>query len=320
MAGPPPNSNVAQSLLSTHRALLDTLTSFLTVTTHHILYLRRIYPPVSFLSTRAYNYPVRQNRHPTVCAWINDAVSAIRDQFEKNTVERVSLCIYECDSNRVLERWTFDLRSLPSVARRDRDVPFETSLSEEEDLLSKKVNLADLEAHFRATLSRITTSASRLSPLPEGPTAPDCSFTLAVEVRDKADRPVGRIEKEERKWIAAEPESFVASLSPAPAVGSRQQAHEGIDSNSAKTHPVRRLEAGELRMEVWVEEAAAKFEYDLPASTPGGSLPPHQRSANMSYGAGKEKFDPGNMFAYDLEEPDINRKPGGGIGTDYQRQ
>ncbi|KIY01171.1 uncharacterized protein Z520_02723 [Fonsecaea multimorphosa CBS 102226] len=314
MAAPPPNPNTASNFVSTRRALLDTVTSFLTVATHHVLYLRRLYPPVSFLSARAYNYPVRQNRHPAVCAWVNDAVSAIRDQLDKNTVEKVLLCIYECDGNHVLERWTFDLRSFPSIVNGDVDIPFESTPSDDGDLLNNQVNLADLEANFRATLSRISTSAARLRPLPEGPDAPECSFTLAIEVKDRADRPVGRIEKEERKWIAAEPQPRPPSSTPG-----LQRNDKESPSLSARTHPVRRVEAGELQMEVWVEEAAAKFEFNLPPPSSGSSLPPEQRAANMSYGAGKEKFDPENMYTYDLEPPDVNRKPQGGAMTDYQR-
>ena len=208
MAAPPPSTATTSHLLSTHRALVDTLTSFLTVCTHHILYLRHVYPPRSFLSTRAYNYPVRQNRHPAVCAWINDAIAAIRDQLAKNTIANISLCIYECESNRVLERWTFDLHSFPSVAKRDRDVPFSTTDGNYDEALAAKVNLVDLEATFRATLSRITTSSNRLKPLPEPPHGPECSFTLTIELAATADRPVGRLENEERKWIAAEPDSF----------------------------------------------------------------------------------------------------------------
>ncbi|KEF53962.1 uncharacterized protein A1O9_09757 [Exophiala aquamarina CBS 119918] len=334
MAGPPPNPNTVSNLLSTHRALVDTLTSFLTVTTHHILYLRRLYPPVSFLSARAYNYPVRQSRHPAVCGWIKDAVAAIRDQLEKNTVEKVSLCIYECDENRVLERWTFDLRSFPSVAKRDRDVPFESSSNNVNDAdhpLARRVNLADLEANFRATLSRISTSAAKLTPLPEGPAAPECSFTLTIEVKDKADRPVGRLEKEERKWIASEPEPFDRNTNnPTGETSSsnplNQSNSENPDPNS-KTHAIRRLEAGELRMEVWVEESAAKFSYQ-PSSSPLSSFSsqrppasdPAQRRAKMSYGAGTEKFNPENaMYQYDVEPADINRKPQSGAMTDYQR-
>lgn len=401
MAGPPPNPNTTSNLLSTHRALLDTLSSFFTVTTHHILFLRRLYPPVSFLSARAYNYPVRQSRHPAVCRWINDAVAAIRDQLEKNTVEKVSLCIYECDENRVLERWTFDLRSFPAVAKRDRDVPFESSSNHDNEndnhngndnnesnevrdlLLARKVNVSDLESNFRATLSRISTSAAKLTPLPEGPGAPECSFTLTIEVKDKADRPVGRLEREERKWIAAEPEPFdierrSTGLEPshpassttgeggAALASSRSKKHIGSNddkssdpdhrpgtslspsksksTSTSKTHPIRRLEAGELRMEVWVEESAAKFHYHNtgdPTSTTSPSpstaratATTQQRRLKMSYGAGTEKFNPEqqggaladqdqdrnhDQYQYDLEPADVNRKPQGGSSTDYQR-
>ncbi|RVX67651.1 hypothetical protein B0A52_08180 [Exophiala mesophila] len=324
MANPQPNASTVSNLLTTHRALLDTVTSFLTVVTHHILFLRQLYPPISFLSARAYNFPVRQNRHPQVCRWINDAVAAIRDQLEKNTVEKICLCIYECSESRVLERWTIDLRSFPSVAKRDRDVPFEDNTSDADDSntagaaeadLSRKVNLADLEASFRAMLSRISSSAAKLSPLPHGPGAPECSFTLTIEVKDAADRPVGRLEREERKWIAAEPDSFEEE----------ENLFEGgrtsnvVSKTHPRTHPVRRLEAGELRMEVWVEESAAKFNY--PSSYPVSAAEAAAKRRNKtSFGAGKDKFAPDGMHGdYDLEPPDLHRKPQGGAGTDYQR-
>jgi len=327
MAAAPPNQTSLSNLLSTHRALLDTLISFLTVSTHHILYLRRLYPPVSFLSARAYNYPVRQNRHPAVCTWINDAAAAVRDQLEKNVVERVALCIYESDSNRVLERWTFDLRSLPSVAKRDRDVPFDSGPDEPE--LARKLNIADLEANFRATLSRISTSASKLKPLPEGPDAPECSFTLAIELKDNADRPVGHLEKQERKWIAAEPES-IAQTTPSGQDGNGEDRINRRTQLEGKTHPVRRLEAGEFRMEVWVEESAAKFEYKTAgASSLSQMTTPAQRAASMSYGAVADKSNPDNGYGYgddngdndsdsfDLEPADVNT-PSGAM-TDNQR-
>lgn len=382
MADPPANAITTSNFLSTHAALLDTLVSFLTVATHHILYLRRLYPPISFLSARAYNYPVRQNRHPAVCRWINDAVSAVRDQLEKNAVERVSLCIYECTNNRVLERWTFDLHSLPTIARSDTDVPFDfpaaaaatttttvvlTTAAEDDpesgagpstvvDELGRTVNVADLEAHFRATLSRISTAAGRLEPLPEGPGAPECSFTLAIELKDHADRPVGRIDREERKWMATEPEPEPEPEPerqpeqkpvPQPQItttattrsASSHSAEKQLDVQNQvirapakpqppRTHAIRRLEAGELRMEVWVEESAAKFELAA-AQGPKAqkqttreqddSSSAAKHAAKMSYGAGTDKFDPENQYPYDLEPPDVNRKPQGGAMTDYQR-
>jgi hypothetical protein len=213
-----------------------------------------------------------------------------------------------------LERWIFDLRSFPSVSKRDRDVPFASSIStgaapsslDGGDQLKRKVNLADLEADFRATLSRISTSAAKLRSLPEGLGAPECSFTLTIEVKPTADRPVGRLEKEERKWIAAEPDPFSDTPS---------NPDSSSGSGKAQTHAIRRLEASELRMEVWVEESAAKFTF--PVSSSASQMTPEERRTNMSYGAGTEKFDPGNLLPYDLEPADVNRKPQGGAMTDY---
>ena len=304
MASVPPNTSASSNLLTTQRALVDTICSFLTVATHHILYLRRLYPPVSFLATRAYNYPVRQNRHPEVCTWVNDALAAVRDQLEKNTVETVALCIFECENNEVLERWTFDLRSLPVVVKKDRDVPFD-SIDDIE--LRKKVNVTDLEASFRALFSRLDTVSGKMRPLPEGDGAPECSFTMAVEVKDGADKPVGRLQKQERKWIVAEPDPFEEEYG-----DDQSRVNAKIPAGrKGKTHAVRRLEAGELRMEIFVEESDIKIK--LP-STYKTTL---EKAAELSYGAGTEKFDPEN--GYELEEADVNRKPQGGAFTDYQR-
>ncbi|KAJ4515612.1 hypothetical protein HRR83_004687 [Exophiala dermatitidis] len=366
------------NLLSTHRAIVETLASFLTVATHHILFLRRIYPPISFLSTRAYNYPVRQNRHHLVCNWILDAIAAVRDQLERNTVEKIALCIFAVDTNRVLERWTFDLHSFPVVAKRDRDIAFvtidsTTTATTISSIFANSINIADLEAHFRATLSRISTAAARLAPLPE---ETETSFTMAIEVKDNADRPVGRLDKMERKWMAAEPEAK-PKASPETELEPEvegQLGHPHPETNNhttttndnsnpktqnqtqtpqcqihGRTHPVRRLEAGELRIEVWVEESAAKFEYNHDGSNnsnnnnnQGNTNQPLSRAEIrtklMSYGAGTERFDPGVPpngnedldvgidqdglglgDGFDLEPPDINRKPQGGATTDYQR-
>jgi len=261
MAQCPPNQATTSSLLSTQAALITALTSFLTVSIHHLLFLRRIYPPVSFLVTRAYNYPVRQNRHPAVCNWVLSAVDALRDQLKKATVEKVALCIFECENNDVLERWTFDLRALPAVAVKELETEFDAGEGEDEDRgvesgekLESKINVADLEAQFRAMLSRLNSAAGRMKPLPDGG---EYSFTLTIEVKADADRPVGRLREEERKWVAAEPDDWDGledpdvSANPAGGVGGDKQG---------KTVPVRRLEAGDLRMEVWVEESKAKFE------------------------------------------------------------
>lgn len=261
MVQPAPNPAVTSNLLSTQSALVTTLTSFLTVSIHHVLFLRRIYPPISFLSTRAYNYPVRQNRHPAVCEWVRSATDAVHDQLEKGTVEKVALCIFECDNNEVLERWTFDLRALPMVDQKEMDTMFQGDGGDHgagdgrpHDALRRKLNAADLEAQFRAVLSRLNSAAGKMKALPEDQ---EYSFTLTIEVKENADRPVGILGKEERKWVAAEPENWVEEeMDNDNTNDDTKEIRQGKDG---KTVPVRRLEAGELRMEVWVEESKAKL-------------------------------------------------------------
>ena len=76
-------SDSKSAVLDTYHALVSAFTEFLTVAVHTILYERDIYPRESFINARKYNYPVRQNRHPKVCAWIQDAVAAVEAEMLK---------------------------------------------------------------------------------------------------------------------------------------------------------------------------------------------------------------------------------------------
>lgn len=75
--------NSEAPVLDTYQAVVSAYSDFLTVAIHTILYERNIYPPDSFIKARKYNYPVRQNRHPTVCKWIQDAVAAVEAEMLK---------------------------------------------------------------------------------------------------------------------------------------------------------------------------------------------------------------------------------------------
>lgn len=119
---------------------------------------------------------------------------------------------------------------------------------------------SDLPQQFRATLTRLGTSLAKLSPLPE-----DCSFTVAIEMRDEEDveAPISK----EGQWIAAEPglqrdrqirggANAGFGLETGYGVnGSRK----GKDLGGVRTVPVRSLEAGAFVMEVWVEEGKGKY-------------------------------------------------------------
>ena len=83
--------NADAPLLNTYQAVVSAYSDFLTVAIHTILFERNIYPRTSFIKARKYNYPVRQNRHPKVCKWIQDAVAAVEVEMLKVRCERCSL-------------------------------------------------------------------------------------------------------------------------------------------------------------------------------------------------------------------------------------
>jgi len=74
-------SRAERPVVSTLANIVSTFADFLTVAIHTILYERQIYSPDLFISTRAYNHPVRQARHPVLCKWIQDAVEACSAQI-----------------------------------------------------------------------------------------------------------------------------------------------------------------------------------------------------------------------------------------------
>lgn len=100
----------------------------------------------------------------------------------------------------------------------------------------------DLEAQFRAVLHRLTSACGRLAPLP-----PDEEYlpTLHMVLGPDAEAPAG-MDKDDQQWIAAEPEP--------------ERTRYGADRSQAKTVPVRAVEAGEMKLEVWIEEARDKFD------------------------------------------------------------
>lgn len=151
-------------------SLLTSFTNFLTISIHSILYHRALYPPTTFLTTRALNLVVHQSRHPAVRAWITDAIAAITTQLRTASVSSVALVIHSAPPDvRVLERWVWDVSSFPVWEDADVDV-----------------NMADVHEALRGALMRLGLAAEKREALQEG-----CSFTVAVELREDAEVPVG---------------------------------------------------------------------------------------------------------------------------------
>ena len=164
--------------------LLTSLTTFLTLTLHTLLYHRRLYPRETFLTARAYNLPVHQSRHPGVCAWVTDAVASVGVQLRRAAVERVVLAVHAPREFRVLERWVFDVARFPEWGSTTASEGANGGAAAGED--DRLVNWTDVNEALRGALRRIAYAAEKMAAPPEG-----CTFTLAVELRDEASAPIG---------------------------------------------------------------------------------------------------------------------------------
>lgn len=160
--------------------LLTSFTTFLTLAIHSLLYHRTLYAPETFLTARAYNLPVRQSRHPGVCTWVTDAVTAVGAQLQRAAVDRVVFVIHAPRSLCVLERWVFDVARFPEWGSDEGNNGGGGEVEEEH------VNWTDVNEALRGALYRLAYAAEKMPRLPEG-----CTFTLAVELRDEASAPIG---------------------------------------------------------------------------------------------------------------------------------
>lgn len=241
--------SVQRGKLENYIEVLTAFCDFLVVCIHTILYERHIYPKTSFVLTKVYNFPVRQNRHPDVCTWISDAVDAVKDELINGYVERIAVVLHS-RSGQVLERFIFDTSAFPVVDKRE----LYTNLEREPGMTKKKVNV-NIEEQFRATLKKLTTCSYKLKPLPE-----ECSFTVAIEQKEVADPPL-RINQ---PWIPVEP--------PRPQACRDEEDYEYGQERAPKTdetdiHPVRNVDTGDISFEMWIEEGALTKEEPSSQST-----------------------------------------------------
>ncbi|KAK7528902.1 DNA-binding protein [Phyllosticta citriasiana] len=269
MESPSPQgqSHEQQAGPATFTALISAFTSFLTVSLHTILYHRGLYPRATFLTSRAYNYPVAQSRHPAVCAWVADAVAAVEAELLRNRARSVALVVYSRDA-RPLERFVWDVSRFPHVEAAERELVMErlgeagAAAATTERVAALGAVQVDMEEQFRAVLARLSTCDSRLKPLPEG-----CTFTMVVEVKEEAEPPVGH----PQPWIPVQPSQQARRKRAGEEDdGGVEKRRKGEDVGGVKTTPVRAVEAGEMVFEMWIEECKAKM--DLNTQQEGSSV------------------------------------------------
>jgi mitotic spindle assembly checkpoint protein MAD2B len=261
----------------TYLQTLTHFTTFLTAYIHTLLALRNLYPRPTFLTARFHNTAIFQSRHPAVCAWITDAIAAVRTELLKGTVARVVLAIYHAPDSRrvkVMERFVIDVSAFPVVGKADWETEVVLAPEAEVEDIGKGKGRAktprldantapDLSEQFRAALTLLHTRCVKLAPLPK-----ECSFNIAIEMKDETEPPVGH----PQPWIPTEPSLQRGSPGQRSTEGLTWEAtqrsgenveKEGQDLGGAKVTPIRTVQAGVLKFETWVEEGKAKFE--LPA-------------------------------------------------------
>ena len=179
-----------------------------------------------------------------MCTWITDAVSSVEAQLRLSAVERVCLVIFDA-RDRPLERYVFDTSRLPVVPVSEADTPLER-LDESGGRVAV-LPVGDVEEQLRAAMGRLSGCGELLGALPEG-----CTFTVAVELKGESEPPLGQ----PQGWIPAEPGLQRRYVNDDD--GKRMEV--GVEIGGVKTTPVRKVAAGELTFEVWIEEGREKVQ------------------------------------------------------------
>ncbi|KAM3069377.1 hypothetical protein ACMFMG_005480 [Clarireedia jacksonii] len=233
--------------LSTPHSLHTHLLNFLTLSIHTILYTRALYPRSTFLLTRAYNFPIPQSRHPSVCAYIASCISAITPHLQKGAISSIAVVVFSA-SNECLERYVFDVGRFPVVPKEELFTEFEGP--------SGALRAVDVEEELRAVLRRLSYSAERLEDLPEG-----CTWSVVMEMKEEADAPIGHPQHFEPSPAELQlPDAGKGKRKGKEVDTGVSRGRVGRDRGGVKSTAIRAVEVGEFVMEAWIEEARAKFD------------------------------------------------------------
>ncbi|KAF2428664.1 DNA-binding protein [Tothia fuscella] len=264
---------------ASYASLLQNFTDFLTVAIHTILAHRNVYPPESFITTRKYNHPVYQSRHPELCSWITSAVDALKTELLLGHVSKVAIVIMSPYSD-PLERFVFDCKNFPFVQKGNYYLPLVRGGEEGPGVGGVpdiKVINVDMEEQFRGVFARLSTCNASLKALPE-----ECSFTVALELRESAVPPI----RHPQPWMPTEPDLQQQRVSSGSSPGAGSPGMEEFEElerfggsgdgdgdeddneeekiggklGGVRTVPVRTVGAGEMRFEMWIEEGGGKDE------------------------------------------------------------
>ncbi|KND00296.1 hypothetical protein, variant 1 [Spizellomyces punctatus DAOM BR117] len=159
------------------------------------------------------------SRHPVLNGYIRDVLAGIKPDLQKGVVSKVYLAIHDPARN-VVEKFTFQIRSLMEGIEEGVRKHAQTT-----------INTSDVEAYLRSFLLKIAVCDSMLNPNP-----PDCSFVLLVELA--GDHPTPTSVSTGAPWVPSEPTD--------------------VEVTSPSLIPLKTMDAGLLKMQLYVEESDAK--------------------------------------------------------------
>ncbi|KAJ2907318.1 DNA polymerase zeta processivity subunit [Zalerion maritima] len=254
----PPGSSRSVSLKSAI-TLLEHIQSFFLVSIHSLLHARALYPPTTFLTTRAFNLAVHQSRHPRVCSWVKDTVSSVCSQLATGTVHKAVFAIISQPSEekgvrdtKVIERWVFDFSAFPVLPEDswketgNASTEFEegeatAEIRHEEEAEEGRgidegdpkddINWVDVAESLRGGLKRLQVAAETMDPIPEG-----CTFTVALELKEESPAPIGH----PQPWIPTDPK--------------HTPTLKNTIESGLQMKPIRSVGAGPLFFEIYMEE------------------------------------------------------------------
>ncbi|PNH40945.1 hypothetical protein VD0004_g6108 [Verticillium dahliae] len=265
------------------RSLLQTFSSFLTMTVHTLIFHRALYPRPTFLMARHNNLVVPQSRHPAVCAWINDAVGQVTPLLAVGRLAKVTINFHLPRTLQVVDRWVIDVSHFPAwideddmavvagggqhqqqqqqqqqhVSSRGRDrliVAWEQqekrrTRARREDESERELAELERAVNWVDVDEAVRGALSRIgsAAAAKGPLPEDSTFTVAVELREDAPVPIGH----PQHWIPSDP-SLQYGADPLSGTPRDEASTEGPRGTS--TIPLRTVDAGPLFWECWVEE------------------------------------------------------------------
>ncbi|KAF7347663.1 Mitotic spindle checkpoint horma domain-containing protein [Mycena venus] len=213
------------------------ITEFIEVGIHQILYVRQIYPADLFIRRKKYDTPVFQSRHPALNDYISGAVKAIGEQLLTGNVEKVVVVIK--DKEEVpLERFLFSVENVIQVEAFNKDTSVEDAIS-----------AAALGQYFRGFLVKLNMIESQLGQMYLGD---DVSFTIAIEL--KADNVPATKDKA----------CFFCLVTI-----SRYRHTTAGASEDAEMHMVRAVNTGIINLSLAVQESEVKLQREREALAKG---------------------------------------------------